>query len=145
MKLSRWILAILLSLFVGTLNAAERSYQEGTVTEVAAIRIESGHLDQYMAYLRGTWKVEQEALKKAGVIVSYAVYTTAPRTSSDPDVYLTITYANMAAMDGLDDRSEAAIAKAGGMDRTASQKGVVERNAYRSVIGTELIREITFK
>ena len=145
MKLSRWVLLLLLSMFVGILNAAERGYQEGAVTEVSSIQIESGHFDQYMAYLRGTWKVEQEALKKAGVIVSYAIYATSRRTPNDADVYLTITYANMAAMDGLDDRRETAIAKAGGMDRMASEKGVIERNAYRKIIGSELIREITFK
>ena len=124
--------------------AQERDYTEGTVTEVAAIDIVPGNEARYMKYLRTEWKPEQEALKKAGVIVDYAVYATAPRAPGQPDLYLTVTYANMAAMDGRDDRIDKVLEEISG-DREKVDAGVVDRNSYRTILGTELIRELVVK
>ena len=34
----------------------ERGYADGPVTEVAHIRIEYGHFEEYVAWLNSTWK-----------------------------------------------------------------------------------------
>ena len=92
--------------------AQGRPYTDGPVTQVVGIKIKAGNFDKYMSYIASTWKKEQEALKAAGVIVDYGVYAGTPRSPHDADVYLTTTYENMAALDGLDDRSDPVIAKA---------------------------------
>ena len=139
------LLAVLLAIVA--FPAAAQSglgYSEGNVTQIAAIKVNAGHMDQYLEYLRSDWKKEQEALKEAGIIVGYAVYSTTARNPKDPDLYLATTYANMAALDNLDARSDPVTAKAMGTDRKAGQKGMADRNAYREVLGVELIRELKF-
>lgn len=118
---------------------------EGAVMQVVSIRVDAGHADQYMEYLSKTWKKEQEALKAAGVIVDYAVYTTTARDVDDPNVYLVTTLANMAALDGLDDRSDAVLTKVTGVATAEAQKAMAERNAYRKIVGQEVIREAKLK
>ena len=130
--------------FAASTQAQDRGYTEGTVTDVSAIQVTPGHFDEYMAYIRNEWKPTQEALKKAGLIVDYAVYGTARRRPEDPDLYLCVTYANMAALDGFDDKADPIVAKLTG-GHTKEQKGVSDRNSYRKILGDELIRELKIK
>ena len=146
MKRMLWMCALMLGVFSSQVLAqGGRNYTEGEVTQVAAIKVTPGHLDKYMAYLASTWTKEQAALKEAGVITDYRIYSTTPRRPDDPDLYLVTTYANMAAFDGLDERSDAVTAKALGSTREQDMKGMADRNSYREIVGTELIRELKFK
>ena len=144
MKRSSMLLAALISASCFSVSAQDLNYTEGTVSQVTAIQVTSGHLDEYMTYVRTEWKPEQEALKKAGIIMDYTVYSTTPRTPTDPDLYLMVTYANMAALDKLDERSDPVTEKVTG-NRAKSQKGVSDRNAYRKILGIETIRELKIK
>ena len=125
--------------------AQGRPYTEGPVTQVVAIKIKAGNFDKYMSYIASTWKKEQEALKAAGIITEYGVFSATAGGPHDADVYLTTTYENMAALDGLDDRSDPVLAKALGTSREQDMKGMSERNDYREVLGVEIIRELKFK
>lgn len=138
-------LVLVMSAVLSSAAIAETSYTEGPVSQVTSIRVHPGHADHYAAYLAGTWKKEQEALKEAGVILGYAVYETRARDADDPNLYLVTSYPNMAALDGLGDRSDAVLTKATGMSNEASSKAMIERNAMRTIIGTEIIREMQLK
>ena len=144
MKRSSLLLAALISAFCFSVSAQDANYTEGAVSQVTAIQVTQGHMDEYMKYIRTDWKPSQEALKKAGIITDYAVYSTTPRTPNDPDLYLMTTYANMAALDNLDERSDRATEKLTG-GRAKEQKGVSDRNSYRKILGTETIRELKIK
>jgi hypothetical protein len=142
------ILAGILLAFVAFLPSAviaQSSHTEGTVSQVVSIRVGAGHMDHYMAYLADTWKKDQEALKAAGVIVDYAVYSTMARNPDDPNLYLVTVLANMAALDGYDARADAVLAKATGVSTEAAQKAMAERNAIRTLVGMEVIRELKLK
>ena len=145
MKRSIWLLAALAGLFALSVAAQEPPYTEGTVTQVVSIKVAAGHADEYAAYLANTWVKQQEALKAAGIIVGYAAYSATPRGPGDANVYLTTTYANMAALDGLAARSDAAIAKALGTTPAPGPQAMAQRNAYRELLGIELVREMKFK
>lgn len=145
MKRMLWMCALLFGVFSLQIQAQGRNHTEGNVTQVVAIKVTAGHFDQYMAYLASTWAKEQEALKAAGLIVDYRMYSTTPRGPDDPDVYLTTTYENMAALDGFEDRADPVIAKALGTTRAEDMKGMADRNSYREVLGIELIRELKLK
>ena len=144
MKRSSLLLAALAGALCLSASAQDANYTEGTVSQVTAIQVTSGHMGDYTTYLRNEWKPSQEALKKAGIIVDYTVYSTTPRTPNDPDLYLMITYANMAALDKLDERSDPVTEKISG-GRAKSDKGVSDRNAYRKILGTETVREWKIK
>jgi hypothetical protein len=124
--------------------ASDRPYTEGTVSTVSAIRTEPGMFNSYMKWLATTYKPMMEENKKAGTIVDYRVYQTMPRSPNDPNLYLVVTYKNMAAMDGLSDRMDAVQEKMLGSQEVRDQQAI-ERGKMRTQIGTEMIRELVLK
>lgn len=133
-----------LSAFSSAMADDSKSYTEGTVTAVTSIRTKPGMFDAYMKWLDTTGKQLREDEKKAGIILDYAVYRVMPRSPQDPDLYMTITYKNMAALDGLDDRNEP-LTKKLWATRDASDKAAVERESLREILGTQLIRRLDLK
>jgi hypothetical protein len=143
-KLLGMALAAAAALAPAALLADENSPKEGHVLNVAAIKIKYGRFDDYWAFLRTTWRQEMEEAKKAGIIVNYAVYGAQAHNPSEPDLYLVIEYANMAALDGLDEKMEAIDKKIMGSTK-ASNQAAVDRESMRMVMGEENIRELQFK
>lgn len=128
----------------GVAAAAERSYTEGSVVNVAAIRTEPGMFDEYMRYLAGPYKQMMEEQKSAGIILDYIVYAVTPRSPDDPDIYLLTTYKNMAALDGLRDKVEPIQEKMFG-DAAQRRTQTVERGKLRSLIGSQQLRKLELK
>jgi hypothetical protein len=128
----------------GTSAAADRPYTEGTVTVVSSIRTVPGMSDDYMAWLAGPYKQAMEAQKAAGIIVSYAVYSAVPRGPNDPDLYLTTTYKNMAALDDMDAKLDPIYEKLQG-PLAQQNKAYAERGKMRTIVGNEMIRELKLK
>ena len=121
-----------------------KSYTEGAVVEVTSIRTKPGMFDAYMKWLDTTGKQLREDEKKAGLILDYAVYRAVPRSPHDPDLYLTITYKNMGALDGLSDRVEPLMKKIWA-SRDAAAKAEADRESMREILGTQLIRKLELK
>lgn len=130
--------------FIGTSAAADRPYAEGPVSDVTSIRTEPGMFDDYMAWVAGTWKREMEELKKAGIVLGYAVYATTPRTVDDPDLYLVVTYKNMAALDNLLERTDPIYERIEG-NLAAQNAAFAARGKLRTILGDEYIRELNLK
>jgi hypothetical protein len=121
----------------------ERAYTEGPVTEVAYIRIEYGHFEEYVDWLNSTWKPTMEATKKAGLIVDYKVFRLTSKSPGQPNVILWITYKNMAGLDKGAEEEE--VAKKVICSTECQNKARVGRNEYRKVLGYELFRESILK
>ena len=121
----------------------ERQYAEGPVTEVAYIHVEYGHFEEYIDWLNSTWKPTMEATKKAGLIIDYKVFRLTPKSPDQPNIYLWITYKNMAALDKSVE--EEAVAKKVIGSTEFQNKARVARNEYRKVISREYIRELILK
>ena len=128
----------------GAAVAADRPYSEGVVVNVSSIRTEPGQFEAYMAYLAGPYKQLMEEQKKAGIILDYAVYQVVPRSPNDPDLFLTTTFKNMAALDGLDARSDAITEKVFGNLQQQSTS-TVSRGRSRTLVGGEPLREMPLK
>jgi hypothetical protein len=121
----------------------ERAYTEGPVTLVTYMRIEYGHFEEYIDWLNSTWKPTMEATKKAGLIIDYKIFTATPKSPDQPNMIRMITYKNMAGLDkGVE---EEAVAKKVIGSTEVQNKARVARNAYRKVLGDELIREVILK
>ena len=99
--LSMCLAASLLSLDARNFLLAQndRQYTDGPVTEVDYIQVEYGHFAEYIDWLNSTWKPTMEALKKAGLIIDYKVFRATPKSPDQPNMFLMITFKNMAARD----------------------------------------------
>src|SRR5438105_933947 len=110
-NISATLAGLVLCSIVSAASAQDsKPYKEGQVTELSYIKVKPGKFDDYMKWLATSYKQVMEANKKAGLIVSYAVYSAQARSPHDPDLILTTTYANMAALDKIEE-GEAVAAK----------------------------------
>ena len=64
--------------------------------QLTVIDVQSNYLDNYLVNLKRTWVRSVEVQKELGQIVDYGVYVSDGANS--PNVWLTIAYENMAAM-----------------------------------------------
>ncbi|HEV8422985.1 MAG TPA: hypothetical protein VGQ40_06540 [Chthoniobacterales bacterium] len=122
----------------------ERQYTDGPVTEIDYIHVEYGHFEEYIDWVNSTWKPTMEAMKKAGLIIDYKIFSATPKSPDQPNIYLWITFKNAAA--ALDKGVELeAVAKKVICSTECQNKARVARSEYRKVLGSELIRELVLK
>lgn len=146
MKIQRAVLGMaLFCLSAVCLAQTPKSYEEGSVVVVSSIRVKPGQWDNYMDYLAGPYHKVLSAQKEAGLILDHGVYAAYPRSPSEPNLYLTVVYANMAAFDGLDDKSEQVATKALSQSRQEGEKKYAERSEMREVLGSEMIRQLKLR
>lgn len=141
-----WIASCSLSLSASA--PGERGYRYGPVTEVDYIHVEYGHFDEYMAWVTSTWMPTMEAAKKAGLIIGYKVFQASPKSPDQPNVYLEITFKDMAAYAGdIGDQAAAfeAVTEKVICNSACQNQARVHRNEIRRVLGTEVTREIVFQ
>ncbi|HUL47959.1 MAG TPA: hypothetical protein VLV25_12750 [Steroidobacteraceae bacterium] len=119
----------------GTALADGKDYNDGPVINVASIRTAEGHFDEYMHWLATTYKKQQEAAKKAGLITNYEVILVEPRGPNDPDVLLVTEFKNWAALDGLGSKFDKVSVQVEGSTEAAA-KYDAERNKIRTVLGS---------
>ena len=118
-----------------------RHYTDGPVTELAYIRVEYGHFEEYVDWLTSTWQPTMEAMKKAGLIIAYKVVKATPKTPNEPTIILMITFKDWAhALDNGVAQEEIARNVIG--STTFQNKARASRNQYRTLLGTEYVREI---
>lgn len=120
------------------------SYDKGPVWDFGQIKTVDGHFDDYMKWLAGPWKAQQEALKKAGIVLDYKVLVLADPRKDDPDILLATEYANMAAFDVSTKDEYAMGEKIWGSMSKANQEQA-DRSSIRTVMGDVLTREAILK
>src|SRR6266576_6984510 len=145
------IFSMCLAISALSLNARAqdvRGYSYGPVTEVDYVHVEYGRFDEYMAWVTSTWVPTMESAKKAGLIINYKVFRASPKSPDQPNVYLEITYKNMAAYAGdIGDKADEfeAVTEKVICSAECQNKARVSRNEYRKVLGTEVIRELVLR
>ena len=138
------VASLLMFAVLGTAIAQDaKPYKDGPVRQVTFVKIKPGQFSNYMKYLDSQYKTTMDAMKKAGLITSYAVYETRARSPQDPDVVLAVTYANMAALDRTDEADAVMSKTAGSQDQR--DKAASDRESMRELIGSQLMRELILK
>ena len=121
-----------------------RQYSDGPVIRLDYIQVEYGHFEEYVDWLKSTWKPTMEAMKKAGLIIDYKVVNATPRTPDQPNIILMITFKDgAAALDKEVEQEEVAKKVIGSTE--VQNKARVGRNQYRKVLGVEYVRELILK
>jgi hypothetical protein len=134
-------LLFLLSFSAGAFAQEAKPYRNGPVWDIGFIRAKAGMEDRYLRYIANEWKREQEALKKAGIVLDYKVITTEAHGPSDFNVILMTEFKDLASMEANQDKAEQiALQLEGGTQKMES--GYVDRSSYREVLGGRLGQEI---
>ncbi len=118
-----------------------RPYRNGSVWNIAFIKVKPGMGEAYMNYLTTQWKSQQEAMKKEGLILSYKVIDTEAHGPTDWNMMLMTEYKDLATMEANETKADALYQKLVGDDQKQMQ-GYRDRSEIREVMGNRLAREI---
>jgi hypothetical protein len=141
------MIAAALGLIAATPAFAENAgpaWDKGPVWDFGQVKTVDGHFDDYMAWLAGPWKAQEEALKKQGYIISYKVLVVADPREGEPDIILATEYPNMAAMDHSTAEEYRVQANIWGTMTKANQEEAA-RGAIRTLKGEMVLREAILK
>jgi len=145
----RWTFALcaLLSLgaFAAPVFAQERAYTEGPVTNVTAVKVVDGQFENYLGYLQKNWKAVMEESKKAGYVLDYRVYSAQAHNPNEADLYLVVTYPNMATLDDMAKKMDPITEKVTKMNPRQADEASGKRVVMRNLLGEELLRELVLK
>lgn len=138
--------ALLLALVGSTVAArAQVPYSQGTVTRVVLLSTIPGHSNALYADLKKNFVPLWEAEKSAGLILNYSLFIN--QTSSGPndwDIGYTVTYKNMAALDGFPDKLYELRMKQYG-SKEDEQKVIEKRVENAKLVSSSLLRNITLR
>lgn len=119
-------------------------YTEGAVWQITMVKTKPGMGDDYLKALAKIFKTTNDEAKKQGIITDYKILIGDAATQQDYDILLMIQYPNMAALDGLRDKTDPIGAKLIGNDDQQRQLAV-KRLEIREIMGDKTMREITLK
>ena len=145
MKRQRILVGLLvisvLAVCISVLAQINRPFHDGSVWDIAFIRVKPGMDVAYMNYLATEWKKEQEAMKSAGIVLSYKVIATEGHTPGDWNLMLMTEFKDLATLEASQQKADAISQQVSGSDQKQMQ-GYKERAEIRDVMGNRLAREI---
>jgi hypothetical protein len=144
-RLNSWLLCLLIVLCTSPALAQQRPYSEGPVTVVSSIKTVDGQFENYMAFLNQTWRRVMEESKTAGLVSDYHVYSAQAHNPNEPDLYLVVTYPNMATFDGMTEKMEPIMTKVTKMNYKQADEASGKRTVMRNLMGEMMVRELVFK
>lgn len=86
-----------------------------------------------------------QASKEEGLVTEYHVYSAQAHNPNEPDLYLVVTYLDMAAFDGLDAKMDPIMAKVTKQDDKQADAASGKRSVMRTLLGQQTMRELVFK
>ena len=114
--------------------------------QLTVIDVQANYLDNYLVNLKRTWVRSVEVQKELGHIVDYGVYVSDGANS--PNVWLTIEYENMAAMEQTKEKYDAVnavLAERYGDDEEELDKISKGYEEIRRMVDNQRINQINFK
>ena len=93
----RYLLVVVMLLSSNVFAELYKDYEPSEqFIQLTVVAVEPNYLDNYIVNLKKTWVRAMEIQKELGYVVDYGVFTS--DNANSPNVWLTITYENMAAM-----------------------------------------------
>lgn len=122
----------------------DRPYKEGPLWEVQFIKTKPGMTEQYLKNLSDGWVKMMRASKEAGIIMDFKILSSQPASENDWDLLLMYEVKNFAALDGMQEKTEALAKKVMG-DQETQHTQALSRNDLRVLQGGKLTQELDFK
>lgn len=149
MKITKKLQALMMSAFSLIaaslcLGQSDAPYTEGPVWTITMVKTKPGMADDYLKNLAQIYKATSEEAKKQGIIMDYKILLGADSTPQDFDILLMQEFKNMAALDGLREKTDPIARKLIGSEDVQRQ-GAVKRMEIREIMGNKVMREITLK
>ena len=126
------------------LGQSDAPYTEGPVWTISMIKTKPGMADDYLKNLAQIYKAVNDEAKKQGIIMDYKILLGNDSTPQDFDILLMQEFKNMAAFDGLREKTDPIARKLIGT-ADVQRQGAVKRMGIREIMGNKLMREITLK
>ena len=114
--------------------------------QLTVIDVQANYLDNYLVNLKRTWVRSVEAQKELGHIVDYGVYVS--EGANSPNVWLTIEYENMAAMEQTKEKYDAVnalLAERYGDDEDELDRISKGYEEIRTMVDNQRINQVIFK
>ena len=147
MKLTAALAAILCTAMGSAPASAqdhERNGENGTILAVSHVHIKPGMFNAYINDLNGLWRVFQEEQMKDGSVVGYRMWSNVAARKGEPDLILTVEYANWAAFDrGVEYFDELSKKLRGSTEKMRTLN--IERGDLREIGSSFNLQEIKFK
>ena len=135
------LFVVMLTMSIVTSAQVNRPYHDGSVWIVGVIQVKPGMSTAYKNYLATDWKRNQEAMKKAGIILSYMVIQTESHSGTDWNMLLLTEYKDLATYEANQDKADNLGQTLVGND-TVQMQGYRDRSLIREVLGNRLAREL---
>ena len=123
---------------------SDAPYTEGPVWTITMVKAKAGMGDEYLKGLAKTFKGTLDEAKKQDLVMDYKILLGDAATPHDFDILLMVESKNMAAQDGLREKTDPIARKIVGTT-DQQQAMAVKRLDIREIMGTKLMREITLK
>ncbi len=134
-----------LCLLLSGISLAQDQYNEGTVERVVLLRILPGHFSAFMDDVKTNLQPVWDAEKANGLIEGYQLFFNQTKANADDwDIGLSLTYKNMASLDGLGMKVLDLRMKQFG-DKSKEQKVIDKRVENVQTVASYLIRNVTMK
>ena len=131
--------------FTGLCRAqSDAPYTEGPVWTITMVKAKAGMADEYLKGLAKTFTGALDEAKKQNLIMDYKILLGPAATPQDFDILLMVESKNMAALDGLREKTDPIARKIVGTT-DQQQAMAVKRLDIREIMGSKLMREITLK
>ena len=138
------LFAVLLMLAVSVYGQVHKYFTPGTVWGVTMIRIHPGMDQAYLEYLDTQLKKESDISIKNGFMKSYKILR-AQDEDSGWNLLILREYDSFASLEKNEEKADAVVQKATGIDDQKGMQGYVERSRYRDVVGTKYMRELVLR
>ncbi len=108
------------------------------------VRTKPGMGDDYIKGLAKNYKAVMEEQKKQNLVLSYKFLLGDASSAADYNMLLMVEYKNMAAFDGLREKTEPIGQKVVG-NEDQQRQAAMKRAEVREILGSKTMREITLK
>ena len=139
-----FFVSIFSMMFLGSLQAADRVWEDGSVWSITYAETKPGQFNAYMDDLSKVWRTFVEREKQDGDVLSYRVLSVSSPRDGEPNVMFLVEYKNWAAFDkGVEyfDKISAEIMGSTEQSDAAS----IDREALRTLRGGLNAQEVVFK
>lgn len=122
----------------------DRSYEPGPLWNIGMIEVEDGQFENYMEFLNGQWKSNQQFAKQQGWLMDYFILANEDKRAGEPDLYLITRYADHPSIAEIKRRDAIMLQRMQKSPKTLDRESG-ERVKMRTQMGGMLLRELVQK